>query len=97
MHSPPHYTRLDVLYNGHHVGSKSIRTFIEQKKPFLTLHGHIHEASDVSGTFWDKMGDTISINTGQTSKSLMAVTFDLEHIDSTLKHTTLGLIYSGKK
>ena len=65
MHSPPYGTRLDLIREGHHVGSKAIRTFIERNQPLLTLHGHIHESLEVSGSFVDEIGETISVNPGQ--------------------------------
>ena len=95
MHSPPYGTRLDSIHGGHHVGSKAIKTFVEKSQPLLTLHGHIHESPEVSGSFFDKIGETISVNPGQfTSRSrdsyeLHAVTFELERIEETLSHTCL--------
>jgi hypothetical protein len=95
MHSPPYGTRLDSIQGGHRVGSKAIKTFVEKNQPLLTLHGHIHESPDVSGSFLDKIGETFSVNPGQfTSRrrdrfELHAVTFELERIDETLHHTCL--------
>ncbi len=43
-HVPPSNTRVDTLHNGRHVGSKAIRTIIEQYQPELCITGHIHEA-----------------------------------------------------
>ena len=96
MHSPPYGTRLDSIHGGHHVGSKAIKTFVERNQPLLTLHGHIHESPEVSGSFFDKIGETISVNPGQcTSRSrdsyeLHAVTFEIEKIGGTLSHTCLS-------
>jgi Icc-related predicted phosphoesterase len=95
MHSPPYGTRLDLTHEGHHVGSKAIRTFVERNQPLLTLHGHIHESPEVSGSFVDKIGETFSVNPGQfTSRrrdrfELHAVTFELERLGGTLSHTCL--------
>ena len=55
---------LDVLYTGKHIGSKSVRDFIEKEQPFLTLHGHIHESPDMSGVWKQNIGKTISMNPG---------------------------------
>jgi Icc-related predicted phosphoesterase len=93
MHSPPLGTRLDLIQGGKSAGSHSIKTFIEKNQPLVTLHGHIHESPDLSGTYLDRIGETISINPGQSAESgrgitkLHAVTFDLENIDGTLVHT----------
>ncbi len=43
-HAPPFNTKVDMLHNGRHVGSKTIRTIIEQYRPDLCITGHIHEA-----------------------------------------------------
>jgi len=43
-HVPPHNTLVDRLHNGRHVGSKAIRSIIEQYQPDLCITGHIHEA-----------------------------------------------------
>ena len=66
MHAPPFNTKLDLITTGTHVGSKSIRNLIEKEKPFLTLHGHIHESPQMSGSWQDKIGDTICINVGSS-------------------------------
>jgi uncharacterized protein len=43
-HVPPYNTKVDTLRNGRHVGSKAIRTIIEQYQPDVCITGHIHEA-----------------------------------------------------
>jgi uncharacterized protein len=58
-HAPPHGTQLDRLRNGRHVGSRSIRSFIEKYQPELCIAGHIHEGKGV-----DTIGRTTIINPG---------------------------------
>ncbi|MFQ5962692.1 MAG: metallophosphoesterase [Candidatus Scalinduaceae bacterium] len=58
-HMPPNCTKVDVIRNGAHVGSKSVRDFIIKYKPDISLSGHIHEAR---GT--DKIGSTLIFNAG---------------------------------
>lgn len=93
MHSPPFGTRLDLIQGGKSTGSRSIKAFIEKLQPLLTLHGHIHEAPELSGAYVDRIGETISINPGQsiwTGKGfskLHAVTFEMERLEETLTHT----------
>jgi Icc-related predicted phosphoesterase len=93
MHSPPFGTRLDFIQGGKSAGSRSIKAFIEKNQPLLTLHGHIHESPELSRTYFDRIGETLSINPGQfTSTSrdaskLHAVTFEMENIERTLTHT----------
>jgi Icc-related predicted phosphoesterase len=70
-HSPPYDTPLDVLDNGAHVGSMSIRTFIEAwaRKGVLiaSLHGHIHESPFRSGRISTRIEKALCINPGQHS------------------------------
>jgi len=83
FHCPPFQTNLDMLPNKQHVGSKSIKEFIEKEKPLMTLHGHIHETVTASGEFMEKIGDTICINPGSDyiEGILDAVIIDLDSLD----------------
>ncbi|MCK4389232.1 MAG: metallophosphoesterase [Desulfobacterales bacterium] len=90
MHAPPFQTNLDILYDGRAVGSRAIRQFIEKNQPYLTLHGHIHEAPSRSGSYWDKIGNTVCINPGQGTRDLHAVVFELEDVLNTMSHTIFG-------
>jgi len=67
-HSPPLNTKLDLAYMGGHVGSPSLRLFIEQKKPSVVFCGHIHEARGM-----DHIGDTVIVNTGPVRHGHCAV------------------------
>jgi Icc-related predicted phosphoesterase len=93
MHSPPFGTKLDLTEGGKSTGSRSIKVFIEENKPLLTLHGHIHESPEVSGAYIDRIGETLCVNPGQpawfgrNSRKLHAVTFEMEDVEETLKHT----------
>ncbi len=68
-HSPPFSTPLDVIYNGNHVGSMSVRKFIERwaEKGLLiaAFHGHIHESPDRSGSIQTTIGNVLCFNPGQ--------------------------------
>jgi Icc-related predicted phosphoesterase len=64
--------------------------FIERQQPYLTLHGHIHESSEISGQYWDRIGKTLCINPGQSIEELYAVFFELEDVITTLEHTVFG-------
>jgi Icc-related predicted phosphoesterase len=90
MHSPPFRTNLDRLFDGRWIGSRAIRALVEKYQPYLTLHGHIHESSEISGTYWDRIGKPICINPGQSTGELYAVVFELEDITATLEHTGFG-------
>ncbi|MBW1847122.1 MAG: metallophosphoesterase [Deltaproteobacteria bacterium] len=70
-HTPPYRTPLDVIYNGLHVGSLSVRHFIEKwskaGKIIASLHGHIHESPGRSGEISTKINNVLCINPGQES------------------------------
>jgi len=90
IHTPPYGTKIDCLFSGVHAGSKAIRKFIEEKQPLLTLHGHIHEAPLVTDVYIDKIGQTFVINPGQYGDKLYYITFAVEDIEGTLKHSVLN-------
>jgi len=58
-HQPPYDTKLDMISTGLHVGSKSVRAFIEERRPAVCICGHIHEAYGV-----DRLGSTVIVNPG---------------------------------
>jgi Icc-related predicted phosphoesterase len=88
MHSPPFGTQLDLIRGGKSAGSRSIKSFIEKNQPLLTLHGHIHESPELSRAYFDRIGETLSINPGQfILKKLHAVTLEMENVEATLTHT----------
>lgn len=84
IHTPPYNTYLDMVYAAVHVGSLAVRRFIEQQKPYLTLHGHIHETIEVSGHFRDKINGAICLGVGNSAyeKELAVITFDLYDLNS---------------
>jgi hypothetical protein len=89
-HTPPFDTPLDSMPRGRHVGSKALRAFIELHAPPLTLHGHIHEAPELSGRYAAQLGSTWSINPGHDPRRFQAVTFDADDLDGTITHTAYG-------
>jgi Icc-related predicted phosphoesterase len=58
-HQPPYKTLNDKVLLGLHVGSKTIREFIEKQSPLMCLTGHIHEGKGV-----DYIGKCPIINPG---------------------------------
>jgi len=58
-HQPAKDTVTDRIHLGLHVGSTSVRAFIERRAPVLCFSGHIHEAQ---GT--DRIGATTLVNPG---------------------------------
>ena len=81
FHAPPFATNLDVLHSGEHVGSIAVRRFIEKRQPLLTLHGHIHESPQISGSIKDRIGKTVCVNPGSSGSELNAALINLKKMD----------------
>jgi Icc-related predicted phosphoesterase len=82
IHAPPYNTKLDIITTGVHVGSKSVREFIEKEQPCLTLHGHIHESPKMSGSYKDTIRTTVCINVGSSfpEVKLNCVVIDIDDL-----------------
>ncbi len=77
-HSPPKNTKIDEVRAGLHAGSRTVRKFIEARKPLFSVSGHIHEAQG-----FDRIGETLVVNTGPAlagdfAKIHVADTVDVE-------------------
>lgn len=84
-HEPPTEMGLDVTARGKCVGSHSVKQFIEFHRPYLTLHGHIHESPEVSG-IWHHINDehgeeTISIQPGDKHFVYIEIDEDPTNVD----------------
>jgi hypothetical protein len=89
FHSPPYKTYLDrAALDGRmidhvpmdvHVGSIAIMRFIEEKQPWLTLHGHIHESSRITGHWRQEIGGTHAFSAAWDGPELALVDFDLDN------------------
>lgn len=79
MHTPPYDTNLDLVSRNWHIGSMAVRQFIDEKQPYLTLHGHMHETVKMSGQFKQSIGNTLSMCSGNcnTKQELALIVFDL--------------------
>ncbi len=67
-HQPPYGTKADRMIMGFHVGSRSIREFIETHQPLACFTGHIHEGRSV-----DYIGRTAIVNPGAAFKNNYAL------------------------
>ena len=89
FHSPPYHTNLDragldgKMFDSApldvHVGSIAIQRFIEQRQPYITLHGHIHESARISGSWEDSIGRTYCFSAAHDGVELALIRFDLHH------------------
>jgi Icc-related predicted phosphoesterase len=88
FHAPPYQSKLDrAALDGMsiehvpldvHIGSIAIQRFIEQRQPLLTLHGHVHESSRLTGEWKERIGRTVAISAAIDSRELSLVRFELE-------------------
>jgi Icc-related predicted phosphoesterase len=95
FHSPPYKTYLDrAALDGvmvdHcpmdvHVGSIAIMRFIEEKQPWLTMHGHIHESTRLTGQWRQQFGRTSSFNAAWDGPELSLLDFDLDDPSNALR------------
>ena len=76
-HCPPWDTPLDMMYGPRHIGSRAMRRFIDERQPPLTLHGHIHEAPQLTGEYSAQLGTTLSLNAGQSGRTLHLLTIEI--------------------
>ena len=87
LHTPPYDTPLDrAALDGKtyehvpldvHVGSIAVKRFIEERQPLLTLHGHVHEAAQLTGEWKIRIGRTVCINGAHDGPELALVRFEL--------------------
>lgn len=91
FHSPPYKTKLDragldgkVVEHAPmdvHCGSVAIRRLIEKRQPMLTLHGHIHESAELTGSWRDRIGRTHMFSAAHGGPELALVRFDTEDLE----------------
>lgn len=78
-HQPPKDTAADRIMEGMHVGSHSVRRFLEKHQPLVCFSGHIHEGSGI-----DAIGETQVVNPGPFFKGHYAtarIQDGLENLD----------------
>lgn len=91
FHAPPYKTNLDrAALDGKkkdhvpldvHVGSIAIHRLIESRQPLLTLHGHIHESAELSGSWRDCLGKTHMFSAAHHGPELALVRFDPKYLN----------------
>jgi Icc-related predicted phosphoesterase len=86
FHTPPYKTMLDRAgldgkFYDHvpldvHVGSIAVERFIKDRQPLITLHGHIHESTSITGYWKDMIGNTLAMNASHDGPELSLIRFD---------------------
>ena len=92
FHVPPYGGLLDLAQSGGrevdhvpmdaHVGSIAVRRFIEARQPLLTLHGHVHESSRLTGCWRERIGGSHCFSAAWDGPELALVAFDLEELEA---------------
>ncbi|MEW5923964.1 MAG: hypothetical protein AB1746_08260, partial [Candidatus Zixiibacteriota bacterium] len=54
------------------------KKFIAARQPLLTLHGHVHESTRLTGEWRDKIGRTAALSAAHDGKELALIRFDPE-------------------
>lgn len=95
FHSPPYKTNLDRVANDGkfieyvpldlYAGSIAVKRFIEERQPLLTLHGHIHESTRLTGNWKDKIGNTNCFNASHDGPELSVIKFDLYNLKDAVR------------
>ncbi len=91
FHTPPYDTPLDrAALDGRmidhvpldvHIGSIAVRRFVEERQPLLTLHGHVHESTRLTGEWRERIGRTWLFQGAHDGPELALVRFDPERPD----------------
>ena len=91
FHSPPYKTNLDrAALDGKmidhvpldvHIGSIAIKRFIEERQPYITLHGHVHESTALTANWKEYIGKTLAINAAHNGPELSLIRFELDTPD----------------
>jgi Icc-related predicted phosphoesterase len=92
FHAPPYKSRLDrAALDGKmidhvpldvNVGSIAIERFIRARQPLLTLHGHVHESSRLSGSWRDRIGRTHMFTAAHDGPELALIRFDPHDLEA---------------
>ncbi|UCC21303.1 MAG: metallophosphoesterase [Promethearchaeota archaeon] len=95
FHSPPYNSDLDRANLDNkkfnhtpidvHVGSIAIQRFIAEKQPLLTLHGHVHESTRITGHWKQKFGRTFSFNAAHDGPELALIRFDIDKLENAIR------------
>ena len=83
-HQPPVDTVVDKVPAGDHVGSQTVRAFIEEHQPLVCLSGHIHEGNGI-----DHIGNTQLVNPGPFMRGRYAL-IEIENGEATVSVHTVG-------
>ena len=88
FHAPPYGTLLDMadvrgkvvdhVPADPHIGSIAVKNLIEERQPWVTLHGHAHETVRLSGVWKENIRGTWCFSASSEGDELAVIEFDLE-------------------
>jgi len=91
LHTPPYQTALDrAALDGQvidsvpldvNVGSIAVRRLIENRRPLVSLHGHIHESARLTGSWREQIGATWAFSAAHDGPELALVRFDPDALE----------------
>ena len=97
FHTPPYQTKLDrAALDGKmidyvpldvHVGSIAVKRFIEKQQPYITMHGHIHESTRITGSWKEKIGSTFCFQGAAESDESAIIIINLESPENAVRKT----------
>lgn len=70
-HQPPRNTTCDRIASGRHVGSTSVRSFIQSHLPLLCLTGHIHDAAGIDAIESTRIANPGPFHTGAYARAII--------------------------
>ncbi|MEE8168671.1 MAG: metallophosphoesterase [Candidatus Hydrothermarchaeales archaeon] len=70
-HAPAYATKVDKTGMGLHVGSRSVRNFVDEYQPKVVISGHVHEARGM-----DTLGKSTLVNPGPLHMGYAMITLD---------------------
>jgi Icc-related predicted phosphoesterase len=85
-HAPPLNTKLDMISSEAHVGSKVVRSLIEELKPNAAVCAHIHEARGV-----DNIDQTKILNAGRFPEGYCGV-IEIDKSEGTVTAKVVNMI-----
>ncbi len=98
FHTPPYQSKLDrAALDGKlidyapldvHVGSVAVKQFIEERQPLITLHGHIHESTRITGSWKDRIGKSHAFSAAHDGLELALVQFNPEKPEDAFRQLT---------
>ena len=92
FHTPPYQTNLDrAQLDGKlidhvpldvNVGSIAVKQLIESRQPLISLHGHVHESTRLTGSWKDQIGRTYALSAAHDGPDLALIRFDPDSPDT---------------